>query len=222
MPTSPHNHQRRHRSKTINSATPALPHNHQQHLVTSNVAHDSRTPFTRSVARPPIHHHICCAQRQRESRAELIRQAALIIWDEAPMVKRATIEAVNRTFQDIMNNFEPFGSKVMVFGGYFRRVLPVVPRATRQQIVNESSVRSYLWEKMHKLHLPRNMRVQNDHQFAEYSIKIGNGTERTVGEDFISLPKDIVLSSNNNNSPELNLINFVFSDLPKMLNHQNI
>ena len=61
----------------------------------------------------------------------MIRMAKLIIWDEALMAKKYAIEAVDRTLQDIMGNKEPFGGKVVVLGGDFRQVLPVVPRATR-------------------------------------------------------------------------------------------
>ncbi|KAH0715764.1 hypothetical protein KY284_008669 [Solanum tuberosum] len=53
------------------------------------------------------------------SGAKLIRQAKLIIWDEAPMAKRHTIETVDRSFRDIMDKDTPFGGKIMVFGGDF-------------------------------------------------------------------------------------------------------
>ncbi|KAH0636281.1 hypothetical protein KY285_036028 [Solanum tuberosum] len=61
--------------------------------------------------------------------AKLIRQEKLIIWDDAPMAKRQTIETVDRSFRDIMDKDAPFGGKVMVFGGDFRQVLPVVPKS---------------------------------------------------------------------------------------------
>lgn len=39
--------------------------------------------------------------------------------------------------QDINESDSPFGSKVVVFGGdFFRQVLPVVPRATRQEQID--------------------------------------------------------------------------------------
>ena len=71
------------------------------------------------------------------------------------MAKKATIEAVDRTFRDIMDNPEPFGGKMVVFGGAFRQVLPIVPRATRQQTINESLVKSYLWNKIEKIQLTK-------------------------------------------------------------------
>ncbi|XP_015068757.1 uncharacterized protein LOC107013340 [Solanum pennellii] len=70
--------------------------------------------------------------------AKLIRKAKVIIWDKAPMAKRQTIETVETSFRDIMDIDKPFGGKVMVFGGDFWQVLPVVPKSTRAKIVNAS------------------------------------------------------------------------------------
>ncbi|KAF3647190.1 Transmembrane 9 superfamily member 9 [Capsicum annuum] len=65
--------------------------------------------------------------------AKLIRKAKLIIWDEAPMASRRTIETVDRSFRDILDINELFGGKVMVFGGNFRQVLSVIPKSTRAE-----------------------------------------------------------------------------------------
>nr|XP_043636045.1 uncharacterized protein LOC122607184 [Erigeron canadensis] len=48
--------------------------------------------------------------------AQLLRQAKLIIWDEASMAKRQAVEALDRTLQDITTVSLPFGGKVMVLG----------------------------------------------------------------------------------------------------------
>jgi hypothetical protein len=47
------------------------------------------------------------------------------------MTKRQAVETLDRSLQDIMDCNEPFGGKVVVFGGDFRQVLPIVPRGTR-------------------------------------------------------------------------------------------
>jgi hypothetical protein len=39
-----------------------------------------------------------------------------------------------------------FGGKMLVFGGDFRQVLPVVPRGTRAQIMDATLLRSYIWK----------------------------------------------------------------------------
>jgi hypothetical protein len=67
-----------------------------------------------------------CNFTKQSGTAELLRRAALIIWDEVAMTKRQAVETLDRTLQDIMGSNQPFGGKVMLFGGDFRQVLPVV------------------------------------------------------------------------------------------------
>lgn len=81
----------------------------------------------------------------------------------------------------------------MVFGGDFRQVLPVVTRGTRAQITDATLQRSYLWDSIRKLRLTRNMRAQSDPWFSDYLLRIGNGTEETIDDDYIHLPEDIVI-----------------------------
>lgn len=68
-------------------------------------------------------------------------------------------EALDRSLRDIMQNDLPLGGKVVVFGGDFRQVLPVVQRGTRAQIVGAALNRSVLWRSMRKMQLTINMRV---------------------------------------------------------------
>jgi hypothetical protein len=99
--------------------------------------------------------------------AALIRAAHLIVWDEAPMAHKHVFEAVNRTFQHVMGAVDPalkdmlFGGKVVVMGGDFRQILPMVPRGTRGQIVDASLKKSaVLWHRIKVRQLHENMRVQ--------------------------------------------------------------
>ncbi|XP_074305504.1 uncharacterized protein LOC141640719 [Silene latifolia] len=59
----------------------------------------------------------------------LLREAALIIWDEASMAKKQNIEAVYMLFKDVCSSDEPFGGKVIVFGGEFRLTENIRARA---------------------------------------------------------------------------------------------
>jgi hypothetical protein len=43
------------------------------------------------------------------------------------MTKRQSLETLDRSLQDIIGCELPFGGRVMVFGGHFRQMLPVVP-----------------------------------------------------------------------------------------------
>jgi hypothetical protein len=83
--------------------------------------------------------------------AELIQIATLIIWDEAPMTHHRCFEALDRTMRDILSEQTPsnailsFGGKIVVLGGNFRQILPVVRKGSRSSIVNASITNSKLW-----------------------------------------------------------------------------
>jgi ATP-dependent DNA helicase PIF1 len=107
----------------------------------------------------------------------------------------------------------PFGGKVMVFGGDFRQVLPVVTRGTRAQVTDATLQRSYLWDKIRKIRLSRNMRAQSDPWFSEYLLRIGNGTEETIGDDYVRLLDDIVIGYTDTEVAVNKLIQDVFPSL---------
>jgi ATP-dependent DNA helicase PIF1 len=96
----------------------------------------------------------------------------------------------------------------VVFGGDFRQVLPVVTRGTRAQIIDATLQRSYLWEKISKIRLTRNMRAQTDQWFSSYLLRIGDGTEETIGGDYVRLPDDIVIPY----TPTKQLVNKLIED----------
>uniref|UniRef100_A0A0D3AG94 ATP-dependent DNA helicase n=1 Tax=Brassica oleracea var. oleracea TaxID=109376 RepID=A0A0D3AG94_BRAOL len=75
--------------------------------------------------------------------------------------------------------------KVIVFGGDFRQVLPVINGAGRAEIVLASLNSSYLWEHCKVLKLTKNMRLLSDglspeeaadlRDFSDWILKIGDG-----------------------------------------------
>lgn len=71
--------------------------------------------------------HSVCNFKKDSTRADLIREASLIIWDKAPMTHQLAFEAVDRHFKDICNDNRVFGGKLVVLGGDFRQILLVVP-----------------------------------------------------------------------------------------------
>ena len=134
--------------------------------VAASITSGGRTTHSRFNIPLETHESSICNISKQSNNVELIKQTKVIIWDATPMAKKAAIEAVDRTFRDIMDNPEPLGGKVVVFGGDFRQVLPIVPQATRQQTTNESLVKLYIWNKMEKIQLTKNMRAQSDTRFA--------------------------------------------------------
>jgi len=73
----------------------------------------------------PAHDSTYCSFSAAER--QQIRQAALIIWDEASMIHQDVADTVSRSLQDIMHVMDrPFGGKTVVFMGDFKQLLPVV------------------------------------------------------------------------------------------------
>lgn len=87
-----------------------------------------------------------CAIKKSTNLAELIQQAALIIWDEAPVNHKHCFEALDHTLRDIMSSNDQvlannkFGGITIVLGGDFRQTLPVIPNAKKQQILAASII----------------------------------------------------------------------------------
>ena len=75
------------------------------------------------------------------------------------MTKRQAIGALDRSLRDIMGCDMPFGGKVMLFGGDFRQVLPVVSHDTRAQITDATLLRSYICGSVRQIRLTQNMRA---------------------------------------------------------------
>ncbi|GKA76282.1 ATP-dependent DNA helicase PIF1-like protein [Tanacetum coccineum] len=134
-----------------------------------------------------------CSINKQSGMAKLIREAKLIIWDEASMAKRHAIEAVDRTMQDIMGDSRAFGGKVMVMGGDFRQVLPVVRRGTRAQVVDASLRMSPLWSTIKKMQLSINMRARTDPWFLDFLLRVGDGVEESVEDTYIKIPNKMVI-----------------------------
>jgi hypothetical protein len=128
----------------------------------------------------------------RTNMALLIQQAILIIWDEAPMVHRHAFEAVDRSLRDLMQPMNPeveqlpFGGKVVVFGGDFRQILPVIPKGGREDIAGACLSRSLLWRYARVYILNINMHLNMGHynpeaaDFANWILQIENGTVPTL------------------------------------------
>ncbi|CAN1823383.1 ATP-dependent DNA helicase pif1 [Linum perenne] len=133
-----------------------------------------------------------CTVKKGSDVAELLKSATLIVWDEAPMIHKLSFEVVDRTMCDIMNmplsgeNYVPFGGKVVLLGGDFRQTLPVVPNGSREDNINATLPRSYLWTFCTLLHLRINMRITTNSinttpmfdglTFPDWVLAVGNGT----------------------------------------------
>ncbi|GJS87902.1 DNA helicase [Tanacetum coccineum] len=78
----------------------------------------------------------------------LLVEADLSIWDEAPMNDRWCFETLDRTLRDLMDAPSLlFGVKTVVLGGDFRQTLPVKKGADKNELIAASiATRSHLWK----------------------------------------------------------------------------
>ncbi|KAG5604789.1 hypothetical protein H5410_026281 [Solanum commersonii] len=107
----------------------------------------------------------------------------------------------------------PGGRKVMVLGGDFRQVLPVVPKSTRAKTIDEILVKSYIWPLMEKIKLSTNMRARADTTFSDFLLRIGNGEETTIHDNLIALSKQMTVQLSQDSNPEESLVTKIFSSL---------
>ncbi|KAH1069241.1 hypothetical protein GYH30_006728 [Glycine max] len=100
------------------------------------------------------------------------------------------------------------GTKVIVFGGDFRQILPVIPRGSRSNIINATINSSYLWPSCEVLTLTKNMRLQGNAQliddqettkFAKWILDIGDGVIRNQNDGYatIEIPEYLLITEYN-------------------------
>lgn len=163
-----------------------------------------RTAHSRFAIPLYIHEDSVCSIKHRTELAELIQCTKLIIWDEAPMVKRHCVEAFDRTLRDIMQCDNIFGGKCLVMGGDFRQILPVLPKGSRATIVDSCICSSRLWYYCKAFKLTQNMRlacgpssedVEKLRKFNGWLLDIGEGNVG-IGDDGVydvDIPHDLLI-----------------------------
>ncbi|XP_027156867.1 uncharacterized protein LOC113758038 [Coffea eugenioides] len=111
-----------------------------------------------------------CNVNKQSNCARLVKQAILIIWDEATMAQKYAIKCFDKLLRDIMDSDTVFGGKVVVFGGNFCQTSPVVVKGYKEDYISASLVKSYVWNHLEKLHLVENMRAYLDKPFSEFLL----------------------------------------------------
>ncbi|EOA32029.1 hypothetical protein CARUB_v10015273mg [Capsella rubella] len=129
--------------------------------IASLLLEGGRTAHSRFAIPLIVDDYSLCKIKPNSDLANLIKEASLIIWDEAPMMSKYCFESLDRSSADIMCNVSSsvFAGKVVVFGGDFRQVLPVIHGAGRAEIVLSALNASYLWDHCKVLKLTKNMRL---------------------------------------------------------------
>jgi ATP-dependent DNA helicase PIF1 len=181
--------------------------------ISSLLLHGGRTAHSKFQLPLECKPGMVCNISANSPKAEILRLAKVIIWDESPMANRYLFEALDKTCQDIRKCDKQFGGITIVLcGDFFRQIiLPVIIRGGRPQIVNSCIKKSYLWNyfKVHKLTISQriaNFTSNNNNyddalEFYNYLMRIGNGTEQTFNqygeEDMVRLPNHMVSEARN-------------------------
>ena len=103
-----------------------------------------------------------------------LREADVILWDEASMIPKKALEIVNNTLKDLCDSRLAFGNKLMILGGDFRQILPVVRNGTEKDIIEDTIKFSPLWPLFKILKLTVNLR-SIDSNFSKFLLDIGEG-----------------------------------------------
>jgi len=110
--------------------------------------------------------------------AGLLREARLLIWDEAPTASKSAIDAVDRCLRDVRGVARPFGGLTTLLGGDFRQIPPVLRHIPRGEFAPFTIKASRIWttpDAVERYTLPRNQRAIKDPAYADFLRAIGDG-----------------------------------------------
>jgi ATP-dependent DNA helicase PIF1 len=172
-----------------------------------------------------------CNVKKNTHLSELIIQASLIIWDEAPINHSYCFKALDRTLRYILSytildaQNKQFGGKTFVLGGDFRQTLSIIQNSTKQQILKACIVNSYLWRNCEVLQLNESMRLDSrglsasDREelriFVELLLRVGNRVEPYVqintgrGKKYKKIPEPLLLPQEHRHLDAL--VSFVYN-----------
>lgn len=185
--------------------------------IAATLLENGRTAHSRFKIPININETSTCSIPKQSQLAELLRKTEILIWDEISMTHKHIIECVDRSMQDIRQDNRPFGGVVVIFGGDFRQILPVIPHGCRAEIVDSTFKRSSLWPIVQKLQLKKNIRAKNCKSYADFLLKVGEGRISHQGSyDKIQIPTEMFLKSQSIDD----MIKFIYFDENGKLDHK--
>lgn len=166
--------------------------------IAATLLHRGQTVHSYFKLPVPVVDGSTCNISPTSPRAQDIANTSLFIIDEASMIPKHALDAIDILLRDISQNDVPFGGKIFLLGGDFRQVLPVIPRAKPATLIENTIKKAKVFPNFKKFHLTKNMRAdQNQHEFAKWILSIGNGNclqDSTIPlpPESIYLPQDIL------------------------------
>lgn len=120
------------------------------------------------------------------ARANLIRRATVLIWDELPMANKAAVECVDNLCRALNRRDAPFGGIPFVGLGDFRQVAPVVKGTGVAPALLASIKSSHLWRAFTVLSLHQAIRTAGDPEYTRIVDSIGEDTfNRRIPANFV-------------------------------------
>jgi len=107
---------------------------------------------------------------------ELLRQCALICYDEVSMVSPEIGDMIDRSLRELMGNNMPFGGKCIVFLGDFKQLLPVVPGRKGVTTIKNA----LWWQYCQIIRFTINFRAIRNPAFCAFLEDVGNGRMHSV------------------------------------------
>jgi len=188
--------------------------------VASLLLPSGRTAHSRFKIPFNIHKTSVCEIKRGTHMAELLRDTSLIIWDEALMINRMCLEALDMTLHDVLSADDPtladlpFGGVVVVLGGDLRQILPVIEGGSREQVVSATITNSPLWCFVTILDLTENMRLvvpgasaalqREIALFSDWVLDLGEGKlpavarDDDIGSTWVEIPDDLLIRTEGN------------------------
>ncbi|XP_034253656.1 uncharacterized protein LOC117652677 [Thrips palmi] len=155
----------------------------------------------------PIRAKTDCSQRsfiQCDSADGIrLRDAKLIVIDEVSMMAKWQVVLIDFLLRDIMDNdVVPFGGKVVLLGGDMGQILPVLRNASSFDLIENSLPSWSHWQERRELKLTHNMRAAEDPVYADWILKVRDGSENVAGSDFIRIPESMLVMANDKGDNE--------------------
>ena len=146
------------------------------------------------------------------------------------MLNKMCFEALDRTLRDLMSVtdqhkiHQPFGGKVVVLGGDFRQILPVIPKGSRHDILASAINSSHLWSfcKVLKLHINMRLLMSSSDQdegemkrFANWILDVGNRNVGSIVGDKskVKILDDLLITTTDD--PLSHLVDFAYPNCCK-------
>lgn len=123
----------------------------------------------------------CNIKSRNDPNGRIIYDADIFLIDECSMIDTYALKAIDKLLRRLHGIDLPFGNKIVVCGGDFRQILPIVNRyhttdSERADTVGRCIINSHLWNNFKKFTLTQNQRILNDgYNFAQEALKIGEG-----------------------------------------------